>query len=201
MLEAAPALLVLSGGRPLAVITRTDILSYFEAVAGDDGLWVSEDQESEPAAGVRDPGDPRRAGAGPHHRRRRHADLAGDDVRPGGRRRAPGYEYSRSGNPTRTAARAVHRVAGGGAPTGSPSPAGWPPRTPCCACSGRPPGRRRVLLGNDAYGGTYRLIAKVWGPLRRRVGRRRPHRRRRARRVRGRTTPRWCGWRRRPTRC
>jgi cystathionine beta-synthase len=33
MLETAPALLVLSGGRPLAVITRTDILSYFEAVA------------------------------------------------------------------------------------------------------------------------------------------------------------------------
>jgi cystathionine beta-synthase len=35
MLEAAPALLVLSGGRPLAVITRTDILSYYEAVAGE----------------------------------------------------------------------------------------------------------------------------------------------------------------------
>jgi len=35
MLEAAPALLVLSGGRPLAVITRTDILSWFEAVAAD----------------------------------------------------------------------------------------------------------------------------------------------------------------------
>ena len=33
MLESAPALLVLSGGRPLGVITRTDILSYFEAVA------------------------------------------------------------------------------------------------------------------------------------------------------------------------
>jgi cystathionine beta-synthase len=33
MLETAPALLVLSGGRPLAVVTRTDILSYFEAVA------------------------------------------------------------------------------------------------------------------------------------------------------------------------
>ena len=33
MLEVAPALLVLSGGRPLAVVTRTDILSYFEAVA------------------------------------------------------------------------------------------------------------------------------------------------------------------------
>jgi cystathionine beta-synthase len=35
MLETAPALLVLSGGRPLAVITRTDILAYFEAVADD----------------------------------------------------------------------------------------------------------------------------------------------------------------------
>lgn len=34
MLEAAPALLVLSGGRPLAVMTRTDILSYYEAAAG-----------------------------------------------------------------------------------------------------------------------------------------------------------------------
>ena len=33
MLETAPALLVLAGGRPLAVITRTDILSYFEAAA------------------------------------------------------------------------------------------------------------------------------------------------------------------------
>ena len=34
MLELAPALLVLAGGRPLAVITRTDILTYFEAMAG-----------------------------------------------------------------------------------------------------------------------------------------------------------------------
>ena len=33
MLETSPALLVLSGGRPLAVISRTDILSYFENVA------------------------------------------------------------------------------------------------------------------------------------------------------------------------
>jgi len=33
MLESAAALLVLSGGRPLGVITRTDILTYFEAVA------------------------------------------------------------------------------------------------------------------------------------------------------------------------
>ncbi len=42
MLETAPALLVLSGGRPLSVLTRTDVLSYFSAVAaatvgGSDG--------------------------------------------------------------------------------------------------------------------------------------------------------------------
>ncbi len=34
MLETAPALLVLSGGRPLSVLTRTDVLAYFTAVAG-----------------------------------------------------------------------------------------------------------------------------------------------------------------------
>jgi cystathionine beta-synthase len=33
MLHTAPALLVLSGGRPLSVLTRTDILAYFEARA------------------------------------------------------------------------------------------------------------------------------------------------------------------------
>jgi len=31
MLESAPALLVLSGGRPLSVLTRTDVLTYFSA--------------------------------------------------------------------------------------------------------------------------------------------------------------------------
>jgi cystathionine beta-synthase len=33
MLDKSPALLVLSGGRPLSVLTRTDVLTYFEAVA------------------------------------------------------------------------------------------------------------------------------------------------------------------------
>ena len=33
MLDGSPALLVLSGGRPLSVLTRTDLLTYFEAVA------------------------------------------------------------------------------------------------------------------------------------------------------------------------
>jgi cystathionine beta-synthase len=35
MLQQAPALLVLSGGRPLAVMSRTDILTWFDAVASD----------------------------------------------------------------------------------------------------------------------------------------------------------------------
>ncbi len=33
MLDTSPALLVLSGGRPLSVITRTDVLAYLQAVA------------------------------------------------------------------------------------------------------------------------------------------------------------------------
>lgn len=35
MLETAPALLVLAGGRPLSVLTRSDVLAYFSAVADD----------------------------------------------------------------------------------------------------------------------------------------------------------------------
>jgi len=35
MLETKPALLVLSGGRPLSVLTRSDLLSYFTAIAED----------------------------------------------------------------------------------------------------------------------------------------------------------------------
>ncbi len=34
MLDTAPALLVLSGGRPLSILTRTDVLAYFGARAG-----------------------------------------------------------------------------------------------------------------------------------------------------------------------
>jgi cystathionine beta-synthase len=34
MLDRSPALLVLSGGRPLSVLTRTDLLAYFETLAG-----------------------------------------------------------------------------------------------------------------------------------------------------------------------
>jgi cystathionine beta-synthase len=42
MLETAPALLVLSGGRPLSVLTRTDILSYFTSVDALRGAHTDE---------------------------------------------------------------------------------------------------------------------------------------------------------------
>ena len=35
LLDRSPALLVLSGGRPLSVLTRTDLLAYFEVIAAD----------------------------------------------------------------------------------------------------------------------------------------------------------------------
>ena len=77
-----------------------------------------------------------------------------------------GFEYSRSGNPTRSAletqiasleeARHGLSFASGLAAednilrllTVAPEGSG-----------------KRILLGNDAYGGTFRLIAKVWGPM------------------------------------
>ena len=65
-----------------------------------------------------------------------------------GGRGAPGYEYSRTGNPTRTRAGDLPRRARGRARAGWRSPAAWRPRTRCCAPSdaGRPRGhpRRRV---------------------------------------------------------
>jgi cystathionine gamma-synthase len=72
-----------------------------------------------------------------------------------------GYEYSRSGNPTRTAVeqqiaaleRARHGLAFASGLAAEDN-----------ILRLLHPGQR-VLLGNDAYGGTFRLIAKVWTPL------------------------------------
>jgi cystathionine gamma-synthase len=83
-----------------------------------------------------------------------------------------GYEYSRSGNPTRTALeqcvasleRAAHGLA---------FASGLAAEDTVLRCLAPPGGGGvvpgvpggRVLLGNDAYGGTYRLIANVWAPF------------------------------------
>ena len=45
-----------------------------------------------------------------------------------------GYEYSRSANPTRTALEVALAALETGR-AGRPSPAGWRPKTPCCARS------------------------------------------------------------------
>ena len=71
-----------------------------------------------------------------------------------------GYEYSRSGNPTRTALETC--VASlEGARHGFAFASGLAAEDSVLGLI--PPGRR-VLLGHDAYGGTFRLIDKVWGP-------------------------------------
>jgi cystathionine gamma-synthase len=71
-----------------------------------------------------------------------------------------GYEYSRSGNPTRAALEAC--VASlEGARHGLAFASGLAAEDNVLRLL--PPGAR-VLLGNDAYGGTFRLIARVHGP-------------------------------------
>jgi cystathionine gamma-synthase len=72
-----------------------------------------------------------------------------------------GYEYSRSGNPTRTALEACV-AALEGARHGLAYASGLAAEDSVLRLL---PPHSRVLLGNDVYGGTFRLIDKVWGPL------------------------------------
>jgi cystathionine gamma-synthase len=72
-----------------------------------------------------------------------------------------GFEYSRSGNPTRAALETC--VASlEGARHGLAFASGLAAEDNVLRLLA--PGQR-VLLGNDAYGGTFRLISKVWAPL------------------------------------
>ena len=72
-----------------------------------------------------------------------------------------GFEYSRSGNPTRSALEA--QVASlEEAKHGLAFASGLSAEDNIMRLL-RP--GQRTLLGNDAYGGTFRLISKVWGPL------------------------------------
>ena len=73
-----------------------------------------------------------------------------------------GYEYSRSGNPTRTALE-LCLASLEGAAHGLAFASGLAAED--TVLRGLVAGGGRVILGNDAYGGTYRLIANVWGPL------------------------------------
>jgi cystathionine gamma-synthase len=72
-----------------------------------------------------------------------------------------GFEYSRSGNPTRAALEAC--VASlESARHGLAFASGLAAEDNVLRLV---PPHGRVVLGNDAYGGTFRLIARVWGPL------------------------------------
>jgi cystathionine gamma-synthase len=69
-----------------------------------------------------------------------------------------GYEYSRSGNPTRTAVeRCMASLEGGAHGLAFASGLAAEDTVLRSLATGG-----RVLLGDDAYGGTYRLIADVW---------------------------------------
>lgn len=72
-----------------------------------------------------------------------------------------GYEYSRSGNPTRTAME-TQIAALEAARHGLAFASGLAAEDNVMRLLKQ---GQRVLLGNDAYGGTFRLISKVWSPL------------------------------------
>ena len=72
-----------------------------------------------------------------------------------------GYEYARSGNPTRTAVEA-QIAALEAARHGLAFASGLAAEDNVLRLLRQ---GQRVLLGNDAYGGTFRLISKLWEPL------------------------------------
>jgi cystathionine gamma-synthase len=72
-----------------------------------------------------------------------------------------GFEYSRSGNPTRSALeRCVAALEG--AAHGLAFASGLAAEDAVLRCLG--PGDH-IIIPDDAYGGTFRLVDKVWGPL------------------------------------
>ena len=72
-----------------------------------------------------------------------------------------GYEYARSGNPTRSALETC-LASLEGAVHGFAFASGLSAEDGLLRTLVRP--GDRILLGNDAYGGTFRLISKVYGP-------------------------------------
>ena len=86
-----PAVLVLDGGHPVGILTRSDLLDFLVAPEPDVTTTA-----------IRDPRRSRRVGTRSRHRRGRPADPPGDDLRAGQRRPSPSAISS-------TAARATRR--------------------------------------------------------------------------------------------
>src|SRR3954464_1333903 len=72
-----------------------------------------------------------------------------------------GYEYSRSANPTRAALESALAAVEGGA-AGFAFSSGLAAEDTLLRAVLRP--GDHVVIPNDAYGGTYRLVARVFGP-------------------------------------
>ena len=107
-------MLVLDGGHPIGVVTRSDVLSFLAAramTAPGSRRGPADYERREPRPRLRDAGDPRGPGARSDHRRGRPADQPRDDVRPGRGGQAPGLRVRAQRQPDAQRARDVPRVA------------------------------------------------------------------------------------------
>ena len=98
------AVLVLDAGHPTGIVTRSRPAGLPVRAEARDERHPTATEATGRRARVRDQGHPRRPGSRPGDRRGRPADLAGHARSP--RRRSAstrGFEYARSGNPTRAA--------------------------------------------------------------------------------------------------
>ena len=160
-LEESPAVIVLDNGHPVGVITRSDALAFLaQAGAAEGGTMSDARPRGTVRASRRGPSTPARS-PDPLDRGRRDPDPPRFDLRPAGRRRAQGLRLLAHAQPDAGLARDDDRRPRRRRATASPSRAGWRPWTPCCACS-RP--GDHLLIPNDAYGGTYRLVASIYAP-------------------------------------
>ncbi len=108
------------------------------------------------------------------------------------------YDYTRSGNPTRDLlAEALAELEGGAG--GVITATGMGAITLVLHALLKP--GDRLVVPHDGYGGSWRLFNALAAEGRVRAGHRRPHRPACADRGAGDRRRRWCGSRRRPTRC
>ena len=151
-LERQPSVLVLEGGHPIGVLTRSDVLAFLAARA------LMSREQARARSRFRDPRHPRRPG-------RPTRPPARSSRRSASRRRSPrtrvgvhrGYEYARSGNPTRSALETcVASLEGAG--NGLAFASGLAAEDALLRTLD--PGDH-VILPTDAYGGTFRLVARV----------------------------------------
>ena len=151
-LDASPSVLVLDGGHPVGVLTRSDVLSFLAARMRPDS---SGRREPRSGAASRRRRHPRGPGAGSRHRRGGHADQPGDTFAQAAVGEHQGFEYGRTGNPTRAALEtclASLEAANHGLAFSSGMAAEDAVLRALLA-----PGDH-VVIPDDAYGGTYRLV-------------------------------------------